>query len=140
MPQKITTHSRGVMANMYAGCTALEEAPTSIDISGSSRDALKGVYSQCTALRRAPILLAQSFVRGAYDNMFYGCTNLQFVETHQTAWTGVVSGYQREMNDSWLYGVAATGVFRCPRALGTDATIERGPSRCPEGWTVVNID
>lgn len=28
----------------------------------------------------------------------------------------------------------------CPTALGTNATITRGVSACPEGWTVINTD
>ena len=28
----------------------------------------------------------------------------------------------------------------CPTALGTNETITRGVTYCPEGWTVINTD
>lgn len=40
--------------------------------------------------------------------------------------------------DNWLSGVAATGTFKCPTELGTNETIERGVSRCPQNWGVEN--
>ena len=36
--------------------------------------------------------------------------------------------------------MSANGTFTCPEALGRDATIQRGSSYCPTGWTVVNPD
>ena len=36
--------------------------------------------------------------------------------------------------------VAASDTFRCPTALGTNETIQRGTNACPSGWTVINTD
>ena len=68
------------------------------------------------------------------EAMFYNCSNLSCISTDLSSW-GTNSGY----ND-WLRGVAAEGIFICPEALGTNATIRRGNSYCPTGWTVVNYD
>ena len=40
---------------------------------------------------------------------------------------------------AWLSNVSASGTFYCPAELGTNETITRGTSNCPEGWTVINI-
>ena len=65
--------------------------------------------------------------------MLQGCSQLTCISTDISSWP--YSGF----ND-WVNGVAATGTFICPIALGTDATIRRGNSYCPTGWTVVNYD
>lgn len=70
--------------------------------------------------------------------MFKGCTSLATVRTAQTQAWG--DGTPDDPSLYWLEGVAATGTFYCPTALGTNATITRGVSACPEGWTVINTD
>ena len=70
--------------------------------------------------------------------MFKGCTSLATVRTAQTQAWG--DGTSDDPSLFWLEGVAATGTFYCPTALGTNATITRGVSACPEGWTVINTD
>lgn len=43
-----------------------------------------------------------------------------------------------DFSQNWLESVADEGEFYCSTKLGTQETIERGPSRCPYGWQVVN--
>ena len=64
--------------------------------------------------------------------MFFNCSALSKIEVHFTKWTS-------NALTNWVNGVAATGTFKCPAALGTNETITRGTGNCPEGWTVVNI-
>ena len=51
-----------------------------------------------------------------------------------------IQGESEIASINMVYGAAATGTFYCPVALGTNETIERGTSRCPTGWTVINTD
>ena len=70
--------------------------------------------------------------------MFKGCTSLATVRTAQTQAWG--DGTLNDPSEYWLEDVAATGTFYCPTAIGTNETIKRGVSACPEGWTVINTD
>ena len=44
--------------------------------------------------------------------------------------------------NDWLLTSNETepATLKCPTELGTDETIRRGTSFCPEGWTVINTD
>ena len=64
--------------------------------------------------------------------MFSDCSSLSSMTVAFTAWPATV----RTLD--WIENVAQTGEFRCPTALGTDETITRGVSYCPDDWTVVN--
>ena len=65
--------------------------------------------------------------------MLQNCSQLTCISTDISSWP--YNGFE-----NWVQGVAAAGTFICPTALGTDATIQRGNSYCPTGWTVVNYD
>lgn len=67
--------------------------------------------------------------------MFSYCRSLSSIDVDFTVWPA--ASYA---TIGWVSMVAATGTFKCPTALGTDATIQRGESYCPAGWTVVNYD
>lgn len=91
----------------------------------------QSLFQGCTALTTAPALPATTLATYCYDRMFSGCTALTTVEV------GFAAFSPTDATTDWLNGVAATGTFYCPTALGTDATITRGVSACPEGWTVI---
>ena len=65
--------------------------------------------------------------------MFINCYSLSSVSVDFTSW---------RYTTNWLASVKNTinGIFTCPSALGTDATISRGPSNCPTEWRVANYD
>jgi hypothetical protein len=69
------------------------------------------------------------------ESMFYDCSSLNRIKVRVTSLSSTAK-YTR----NWLNGVAPTGTFICPTALGTNETIKRGVSYCPEGWTVINED
>jgi hypothetical protein len=89
------------------------------------------MFQDCAALTGTPKLPATKLGTNSYNYMFSGCQSVSSIECGLTAWNG-------SSTDNWLSGVAAAGNFYCPAALGTNETIERGVSRCPEGWNVRN--
>lgn len=120
------------------------------------------LFYGCTNLTKPPMLPATTLAATCYRQMFYGCTNLSgsidlpastipisayfcmFVNTQiESIKVGFVTWPSSSSVNGgvyqWVSGVPATGTFYCPAALGTNETILRGVSRCPEGWTVINI-
>ena len=57
--------------------------------------------------------------------------------TDITSW-GSGTGTSSDNYFTWFGSAPSAGEWHCPAQLGTDQTIERGFSRCPEGWTVIN--
>lgn len=121
-----------------------------------------GLFHSCAALTAAPLMPATTLATACYMRMYQGCTGITSAELPAIAVvnyslahmfrgcsalnaikTGQTNAFAKNStggNYNWLSGVAATGTFYCPTALGTDATITRGASACPEGWTVINTD
>lgn len=96
----------------------------------------RSLFSGCTSLTSAPkipIVVQSSITSCAY--MFNGCTQLSRIEVEFSSWP---SNSSTSEITNWVRDVAPTGTFICPTALGTNETITRGESNCPEGWTVVN--
>lgn len=90
------------------------------------------LFYGCTPLTRAPLLPAPTVPNNAYYGIFYNCSKLNEIDVSFTTWN--VNG-----TDSWLYGVAATGIFRKPAALPEKyATSSYFVNSIPAGWTVVN--
>lgn len=73
--------------------------------------------------------LSSSIFSLAY--MFRYNANLSKITTDVESWSIGNFSY-------WVEYVSATGEFHCPTSLGTNASIQRGIDRCPEGWTVIN--
>ena len=114
---------------MFHGCTALATAPE-LPATTLAPYCYANIFHGCTALTTAPELPATTLADHCYSEMFRSCTALNAITTMQPAW-----GW----NYLWVYGIAATGTFYCLAELGTNETITRGTSNCPEGWTVINI-
>ena len=88
------------------------------------------MFRNCTSMTDAPeIMLSSVAPRGCMDSMFAGCTSLSSVTVHFKTWP------KASYLNSWLSGVAPTGIFRCPAELPD----ERGNGRIPEGWTKVDL-
>ena len=117
-------------SNMFAGCTSLRTPPV-LSATTLSTYCYSNMFNGCSSLTAAPKLPATTLATYCYNSMFRGCSNISAIDCGLTAWNG-------DATNNWLSGVAATGTFICPTELGTDETIERGVSRCPEGWTVRN--
>ena len=119
---------------MFYGCTALTTAPATLPSTSVGYESYRGMFCGCTALTTAPEILA-TFVRSSgCHSMFTGCSNLSTIRVSLTAWPSASQALYY-----WVDGVAASGTFYCPAALGTDSTITRDAFHCPSGWTVVNI-
>ena len=132
------THiDNGCYGHMFHGCTSLTTAPA-LPATTLASYCYSQMFSGCTSLTATPLLPATSLPTQCYFMMFQGCTSLATVRTAQTQAWG--DGTSDDPSHCWLEDVAATGTFYCPTALGTNATITRGVSACPEGWTVINTD
>ena len=118
---------------MFSNCTSLTTAPE-LPATTLANNCYQGMLGGCTSITTAPKLPATTLANNCYAYMFYSSSSLSAIDVNFTSWS------PSSAIDNWLFGVAATGTFICPTALGTDATIQRGVSYCPEGWTVVNYD
>lgn len=131
-----TTLAAGCYRYMFYGCTALTTPPPTLPATS-----LTGTYTYqymfygCSNLEKAPVIGLTTTPSSTQQMryMFQNCSKLKEIEIHITSWptTATIMG-------DWVNGVAAAGTFKCPAALGTDATITRGTGNCPTGWTVVN--
>ena len=120
---------------LFYNCTSLTAAPE-LPAKTLTAYCYREMFYGCTSLTAAPELPALSLLTGSYLSMFAGCTSLSSVRIAIRAWPLSSSNAL----NNWLYNVSPSGTFYCPTALGTDATITRGVSNCPTGWTVVNTD
>lgn len=126
----VTALADSCYIGMFERCSSLSSAPK-LPATILAANCYRYMFSGCSALKQAPDLPAATLADSCYYQMFKNCANLSAVKCGLTAWNG-------DATSNWLSGVAATGTFICPEDLGTDETIERGVSRCPAGWTVVN--
>lgn len=94
----------------------------------------QNMFTGCSNLTSAPYLPATTLADSCYFRMFAGCTNLNKLSVEFSDW-----GSDNETNN-WLLNVAENGEFFCKTILGNNTTIARGPSNCPDGWTVVVMD
>ena len=134
-----TTLAKGCYSGMFQNCASLTTAPE-LPAMTLEENCYAEMFEYCTSLTTAPTLAATTMIPshtegttfhpGGYYAMFRGCTLINKITTSQTSFDGC---------EFWLSNVAATGTFYCPAELGTNETITRGTSNCPEGWTVINI-
>ena len=96
------------------------------------------LFNGCKSLTSAPMLPAAKLAKHCYMRVFINCSNLSLVKVNWNNFSNATStsGYTY----LWLKNTLPTGTFICPTALGTNETIKRGTSFCPEGWTVINED
>ena len=118
--------------SMFRGCTALAQAPE-LPVTTLAGSCYNSMFYGCTSLAQAPKLPATTLATQCYSSMFRYCINIDCIKCSFKAFA---SG----STNNWLSGVSSTGTFICPTALGTNETIQRGISYCPEGWTVINKD
>ena len=114
---------------MFLGCTSLTEAPE-LPATTLANFCYDGMFDGCTSLTQAPKLSATTLAEGCNDSMFSGCTRLSEIHVSFDDWNDDYS------IADWVYNVAPTGTFYCPKAL----PLEYGVDRIPEGWTVKYID
>ena len=94
------------------------------------------LFYGCKSLTSAIIPDAAIFTSKCYSYLFQQCTGLLSVTVYFKSFVdadGTVNTFK------WLYLASSSGTFYCPAELGTQSTIQRDNSWCPNGWTVVNI-
>lgn len=123
---------------MFSECTSLSSADIVLSATGiAGIGAYEAMFYDCSALTSAPYFKDTSLTAGtgySYKEMFRNCSRLAQISVSLTAWP------TNNGCDNWVNNVSSYGTFYCPTALGTNATIARGNSRCPTNWTVVNTD
>ena len=124
-----TTLAINCYSNMFNRCTSLVQAPE-LPVTTLANNCYRVMFSYCTSLTQAPELPATTLATFCYYGMFMGCRNIDCIECSFEAFSSATL--------QWLKGVSSTGTFICPTALGTNETIQRGLSYCPNGWTVIN--
>ena len=116
---------------MFTNCTSLIAAPQLAKAITIPRNApYLYMFSGCISLEKAPDLLAETLDDyngyGTYENMFRGCTSLNYVKCLATTFsTGSV--------ENWLSGVSPTGTF----VKKAGVTWPTGKNGIPSGWTVI---
>ena len=126
-----TTLNTSCYAYMFNGCTSLVNAPE-LPATTLATHCYNNMFNGCTSLAQAPALPATTLADYCYYCMFLVCRNIDCIKCSFEAFSSAT--------EQWLTGVSSTGTFICPTALGTNETIQRGISYCPEGWTVINKD
>lgn len=128
-----TTLAEFCYLSMFDGCTSLTTAPAILPATTLSNQCYTYMFSSCTSLVTGPVISATTLAGWSMQGMFQQSNRISSVEVAFDAWN------PSSATNNWVSGVAATGTFKCPAALGDDSTITRGTSNCPSGWTVVNI-
>ena len=127
-----TALGEGSYEDMFFGCTSLTDVPE-LPATTAPLYCYARMFKGCTSLATGPVIRATTRVDWCMQEMFHGCASLATLEVDFTDWN------PSSATSGWLSGVAATGTFKCPSALGDNSTITRGTGNCPSGWTVVNI-
>ena len=129
-----TTLEEFCYLNMFSGCTNLTQAPA-LPATTLADYCYGSMFSNCASLTQAPELPATALVGSCYAEMFSGCTNLSEIHVSFDDWLDPYSEIS-ETTTGWVYNVAPTGTFICPKALA----LEYGISRIPRGWEVKYVE
>ena len=121
-----TTISASCYRGMFYGCSAVAAVPA-LPALTLAEGCYQDMFHGCASISTAPVLLAPTMTTDCYNSMFYGCSLIDEITTSQTSFEGCTN---------WVNGVSVSGTFTCPAELGTESTIERGVSACPENWEV----
>lgn len=144
---------------MFYGCHSLSTPPVLSALSVTGNYAYGHMFYDCSSLTSAPELPATAVGNYAYQYMFDGCLALKdgpylpatkvgtqsyaymFAYCHSLSSINVnlSSLNQNSSTLNWLLSTQVNGVFYCKTVLGTNDTITRGTSYCPDNWTVYNI-
>lgn len=114
--------------NLFEKCVKLSSAPA-LPATALANNCYYEMFMDCVSLSAGPYIPAQAPANGL-GGMFKRCSSLGYADVALTSFGSGTVG--------WMQGVKANGVFRCPAALGTQDTIQRGDNYCPAGWTVEN--
>ena len=114
---------------MFELCKNLTQAPA-LPATELADGCYKWMFESCENLTQAPALPATKLTNDCYYCMFESCEKLQKIKVSFTEWKATLGTFW------WVYDVAPTGTFYCPKEL----PLEYGEDRIPEGWTVKYAD
>lgn len=122
----------GSCMQMFYNCRNLVDVPFSLHITSDSSTYWYRFYQMfygCTSLVKAPTIITDvtSFDSQAFNGMYGGCTNLNYIKFITPSGT-ISTNYF----GSWVNGVASSGTF----VKHPNATWTTGTSGIPSGWTV----
>ena len=120
--------------SLFYDCSGLVSGPPILPSTTPFPGCYAYMFYGCSRLTAAPEIKGTEYAQYCYYKMFEGCSALSSITVAFTQF----SSSNNQFTD-WVKGVAASGTFTCPTALGTNSTIARGTSKCPTGWTVVNF-
>ncbi|MBR5374394.1 MAG: leucine-rich repeat protein [Paludibacteraceae bacterium] len=122
--------AEGCYEAMFNSCTSLTQAPKLPATKLADYYCYQSMFAFCSNLTEAPELPAKELTNECYYEMFQNCENLQKIKVYFTDWKTSLGTFW------WVYQVAPTGTFYCPKGL----PLEYGEDRIPEGWNVEYID
>ena len=115
---------------MFAGCANLINAPE-LPATTLTNKCYERMFAACRKLQKAPDLPASSLTDNCYAGMFGGCWNLNYINANFTNWNSSI-----QATDDWVNNISTSGFFFKSSSL----TDERGTSRIPTNWTVINSE
>jgi hypothetical protein len=122
-----TTLASNCYSGMFYGCTSLVTAPSALPATTLTNGCYDSMLQGCTSLVMAPELPATTLATYCYRNMFNGCTKLNYIKAMFTTTPST------KYTDSWVSGVAASGIFVKNSAATWTTT---GTNGIPTGWAV----
>ena len=119
---------------MFSECTSLTQAPE-LPATKLATACYHSMFQYCTSLVKAPDLPAPiiSNVQD-YQEMFKGCTSLNYIKCLATQVANASGSYIRLTN--WVYDVSSTGDFYTPK----DTLWRTATDGIPRGWTRHDIN
>ena len=121
-----TKLAEGCYKAMFMYCTSLTKAPE-LPATKLAKESYYCMFDSCASLTKAPELPATKLVESCYDSMFQHCKKLNYIKVSFTEWNSDL-----ECTSAWVYKVADTGTFVCPKGLAK----EEGAYYIPDDWTV----
>ena len=115
--------------NHIYGCTNLVNAKNLILPNPTKAGQYKGLFYGCTGLLEAPVLSSATLTEKCYEDMFSGCTSLNYIKCLATDISAT------DCTKNWLDGVSPSGTFVKASSMNNWPS---GASGIPSGWTVSN--
>lgn len=109
-----------------------------LDMKNLASNALGGLFNQCKSLTKAQVFIRKkNLTAQRLYGLFRHCSQLSRIEVYFDSWSSDDSLYIDDAPKlytylNWVEGVAASGVFVCPKGL----TEKHDVSHIPVGWTV----
>lgn len=144
-----TTLTENSCDSMFYGCTSLVNNIPELKPAVLAKLCYASMFEGCSSLTTAPLLPALSVPNsgsglGAYNRMFYGCSNLNYIKAMfkerdltfsngNTAWLGI---YPQGQGRPSANGTFIGNIHHNSVASGDEHWI----LRLPDAWTITNVE